>query len=358
MKILCRYSGIEFQVQHFPFTLESRECAHPVFSIPQSKLLVLCARDFASGKFTPIDSYLAFLSLLHSTGKVDWRVPAVYLQGRTDSIIAANIESLIRTIGLVSAVDHPALVLPSFVISPDTKDLQTVQHWIAIWTECYKGFLDGNKKAQLHDRIIRREQAMERLIKDPSKNPANYAVHLSEWAALVGEFPTGTVPVDGKQISLAEYWKSMIRRAARGEAVFSLNDTDLAELIEHCEDSIPLHGGIYGHTLMSVLRDAFEKKKNFLGLGDFDIHRSTYRIISDDTSAEAANLMAMIDSAPATLPVESNYPSKIAFLRAMGKWRAAEEYREQTKSDNDKQDKQDKQDKSVGASASDNLEKL
>ena len=260
---------------------------------------------------------------MHSTGKIDWRVPAFYVPA-LDSTVAQNMELLLRTIGTINAITHPAFTYPGFVMTPDTRSLQTIGHWIAILGDCIRGFQEGNKRAQLHDRIVRREQAMERMIKDPSKNPANYANQLAEWAALAGEFPTGSVPVDGVQIPLADYWKAIIRKAARGEAVFSLNDTDLAELIEHCEDAIP-HGSIYAHALMNVLRSAADKKSNLLGLGDFDVRSGTYRILDDSDTAERANLLAMVDSAPVEKPVEYNYPSKIAFLRALYKWKAAQQ---------------------------------
>ena len=321
MKILCKYSSIEYEVSHFPYTLESREVSHPVFAIPQSKLITVLARRFPAN-LSPTDSYLGFLALMHSTGKIDWRVPAFYTP-TMDSIIAQNMEMLIRTIGTINAITHPAFTYPGFVMTPDTRSLSTVQHWIAILVDCIQQFQDGNKRAQLHDRIIRREQAMERIIKDPSKNPANYANQLAEWASLAAAFPTGTVPVEGTQIPLSDYWKAIIRKAARGEAVFSINDTDLAELIEHCEEEIP-HGSIYAHALMKVLRDAADKKKNLLGLGDFDIRSGTYRILDDSDTAEKANILAMIDSAPLVKPVEANYPSKIAYLKALYKWKVAQ----------------------------------
>lgn len=329
MKILCKYSGLQFEVQHFPFSLESRECAHPVFSIPQQKLLVLLSRRFPS-ELKPIDSYLGFLSLLHSTNRIEWRVPCIYTPA-IDSIIAANMEYLIRTVGVTSAIQHPAFTMPSFVITPDTRSLSTVHHWIAVWNDCVVQFQDGNKRAQLHDRIVRREQAMDRILRDRSKSPKDYANQLADWAALAGEFPTGTVPVDGKQISLAEYWKQMIRRAARQEAIFSINETDLAELIEHCEETLFVrdYGIDHAKTVLKVLRDAAESKKSFLGLGDFDIRTSTYRILDDADTAERANVLAMIDSAPVEKPVEPNYPSKIAYLRALYKWKAARLHAEQ-----------------------------
>lgn len=326
MKILCGISGLEYQVQYFPGGLDSRESYHPVFDIEQSRLIQIIVAKYPES-FTPIDSYLAFLALLASTKRVEFRVP-VARTSLTDSIVAQNMESLVRTIHEINSIDHPAFELTRFVVSPDTKELTNVKHWIDSWLQCVIDFREGGKRATLHDKIVTREQVMERLIKDPSKNPANYANHLAEWACLAGAFPTGSVPVEGKSIPLSEYWKSIIRRCARAEAVFSIDETDLSELIEHCEDTIH-HGTIFAHTLMKVLRDAFEKKKSFLGLGDFDIASSTYRILDDSDTVERANVLAMIDSAPIDQPIESNYPSKIAYLRARAKWNAARDYKAQ-----------------------------
>lgn len=327
MKILCSLSSIEFRVEHFPFSLSSREASHPVFAIPQKKLLSAIATKYPDG-LTPTDAYLGFLALLHSTGNLDWRVPC-YRTPKLDALVAQNMELLLRTIAQINTIQHPAFSLPRFVISTDTRELTNVQHWIEAWLEYYSDFQSGNRKAILHDRIATREQAMEKLIKDPSKNPANYANTLAEWAALAGEFPTGTVPVNGLQVSLAEYWKSIIRKCARAEVLFSIDDADLSELIEHCEDTISNHG-IFTHTLLKVLRDAAESKRSFLGLGDFDIKSGAYRILGDGDSIETANIMAMVDSAPANEPRQSDYPSKLAYLRAMYKWKAKMDVAEQS----------------------------
>lgn len=258
----------------------------------------------------------------------------MYLPHSTDSIVAQNMEPLLRIANILQMVNHPAFVLPSFVISPETASLANIPHWIDIWLDCYKQFQSGNKAAALHDRIVRREQAMERMIKDSTKNPANYATQLAEWASLAGSFPIGDTPVAGKLVSLAEYWKSIIRKAARGEAIFEIDDGDLAELIEHCEDTIAAnHASIYSQKLMVVLRDAAESKRNFLGLNDFDIRTSTYRILSATDTIENANIMAMIDSAPLAQPIETNYPSKIAFLRAQFRWKAAQIHGQQLESE-------------------------
>lgn len=330
MKILCSLSSLEFRVEHFPFSLDSKECYHPVFAIPQKKLLSVLASKYPES-LTATDSYLGFLALLHSTSCIDWRVPC-YQSRQVDAIVAQNMELLLRTVAQLNVIQHPAFTLPHFVITPETRSLTNVQHWINAWLEYYQDFLVGNKRAILHDKIVNREHAMEKLIKDKTKNPANYANHLAEWASLAGAFPTGAVPVEGKLMPLSEYWKQIIRRCARNEGIFSINDVDLAELIEHCEDTLHTHG-IYFHSLLKVLRTAAENKRSFLGLGDFDIKTSTYRILTESDTVESAAIMAMVDSAPAQQPKESDYPSKLAYLRAVYRWKMKQDVDAQSAGD-------------------------
>ncbi len=52
-----------------------------------------------------------------------------------------------------------------------------------------------------------------------------------------------------------------------------------------------------------------------------------FRILNGDESVEDAAKLALIDSAPKTKPIESNYPNKLAFLKAKMNWNLAEDYR-------------------------------
>jgi len=67
------------------------------------------------------------------------------------------------------------------------------------------------------------------------------------------------------------------------------------------------------------LRNAQAKKKNFLGLGDFDL-QSRYSLVSDTANAEAINMQALIDSAPTELPRPEQYPTKFAYMKAKMRW--------------------------------------
>lgn len=327
MKILCAISGIEYSVQHFPAGLQARESYHPVFDIRFPHLSDIISKRYPDG-FTPTDSYLAFLALLNSTQRIEFRVPCK----PTPLAFATCLSYLERLYSIVQTIHettHPAFSIPHFVINPDNSELQNVANIIDSWAAAYKEFRDGNKRAILHDKIATKEQLLERVIRDPSKNPANYANQIADWAALAGNFPASPTLVGKTHIPLSDYWKQIIRACARGENLISVNDPDLYELIEYCEDKIP-HGSSFAHVLMRVLRAAKERKSAFLGLGDFDIIHSTYRILEDTDSAMTANVMAMVDSAPADKPVESNYPSRLAFVKAMFKYEAAVKHRNHT----------------------------
>lgn len=332
MKAICALSSVEFSIQHVPMGLQSRETWHPVFDASSEQLLD-CISKFWPEKLPPIDSYLIYLSLLKSTGKMRFHIPAIRT-AKTDSIIAQNMEYLVSVIAQINAIQTPGLELPSFVITTETRGLENSHYWIQSWESSIRDFHDGYQAAMLHDRIITKQQVMERFIKDPSKSPANYANILSEWAALAGGFPVSETLVSGEYIPLSDYWKTLIKRACRNEALFSIDDSDLQELIDHCEENID-HGSIYAFTLMKCLRDARDRKKSYLGLGDIDISTSTYRILGSEDTAERANVLAMIDSAPAAKPIESNYPSKVAYLRAVFRWQAAEQYRKENNGNDD-----------------------
>ena len=165
MKILCSISGIEFNCEHFPGALTSREVSHPVFSIPQKKLLSY-TRKWAAGELTTTDSYLLFLAILASSELIQFRVP-VSRNEQTNSIVANNMESLVKITAKLNAVTNPNVTFPHYVVSPETKYLTNVNHWISNWEDAYKEFQDGYSRQEDSRKLITREAALERMIKNP-----------------------------------------------------------------------------------------------------------------------------------------------------------------------------------------------
>ena len=326
MKIKCAYSGLNLEVSHFPAFLESPSTVHPIFNIPQKKLIQYL-RKWGNGELTPTDSYLLYLALFNSTDLIEFRTNAVCTT-KTNSIVSANLEQLTRVISYSNTILHPSFVLPKIVIDKDTCTLENSPEWIKLWTHEYNNFQSGYLKDKEREAIKKREFILQTFIKDVNKPISHYAKIIADWASEVGEFPQFFVTIDGQSIRLSEYWKGIIIKCCKSEAIFSIPTADLMELIEHCEENIE-HGSIYSHTLMELLRAGMSRQKNYLGLGDLDLSLTTYSIIDANTSIEDANRKAMIDSAPLEMPLPGMYPSKLAYMVAKSKWEMALEYKKQ-----------------------------
>lgn len=318
MKILCGISGIEFQCEHFPAYLTSREVTHPIFNLPQRKLLSFIPK-FAAGELTETDSYLLFVALLASSDLAEFRVPCKRT-AITSGIVYNQMEDLVICIGKMNLIRHPSFQAPRIAITPDTASLENIEYWIANWEHSIEEWRDGYASYNQSRDLIMRENALEKLIKSPHRE-IQLATQIADWAEIAGNFPQSTTLVNNAPISIAGYWKQIIRKCINKDAIFAIPLDDLQELIEHCEENIP-HGTIYAHTLMEMLRSGKDKNKNFLGLGDWDLASSSlaYRILTDDDTVESANFSAMLMGAPTSEPSILEYPTRFAWLKAKVKW--------------------------------------
>lgn len=328
MQILCAFSSITFSCDHFPGSLTSRESYHPIFNLPQKKLLSY-THKWATSELTETDSYLLFLAALKSTDLVHFRVPAV-ITPFTSSIIANNMEHLMKVIPKLNTVREPSRHFPNYVISPETKTLANVNHWISNWNDSYDEYKSGKGRDYDERKLVQKEAAIERLIHSKHIPLHRYSKQIADWAAIAGNFPTFNIksPFTGLEISCADYWKQIIQKCASENSLFSIRRTDIIELQEHCEDNIPI-GTIFSNKLFSILRYALEKQKNFLSLGDFDIPgkgKPNYQLLEESDTIEDANIRAMIQSAPEIEPTPDKYPTKLAYMKAKVRWDMAISY--------------------------------
>lgn len=336
-RILCALSGIEYETEHMAVYLTSRESHHPIFDIPTSRLITLTPR-WLQGELSHTENYLLYLALFNSTGLLEFRVPATVCV-ETPSIIAQNMDRLANIVERIhnSGSDKVSniLHLPSYVISPETKDLSSTPDWITIWNNCYKDYQDRYRSSTALERLERKETILERWIKDNTKDISQYAARIADWAYDAAKFDQyaefDIVNECGKSEKLSSYWKRIIVACARTEAIWQINTDDLQELIEHCEEHIQ-HGTIFAHTLMSLLASGVARKKNFADIGDIDIGANgamSFRILDADASIEDANKLALIDSAPSEKPIEKDYPNKLAYLKAKFNYQLAQDYKSQ-----------------------------
>lgn len=319
MRILCGISGINFTCEHFPGFLQSRETYHPIFNMPQRKLIPY-SRKWSAGELTETDSYLLFLALLNSTDLVDFRVPAKRTE-HTPSIIALNMDPLLRAVWKISSVNHPGILFPRYAVGPDTADLSTVEFWINNWLEIYADFQAGARRDYDTRKRVQQEAVIERLIKNPHKPISAYISQVASWAEVAGEFPifTTTDRFTGSRCSCAAYWKECIIRAASPGMLLSVPLSDFEEILEHCETKIPI-GSIFSNALFKVLRGAIEHHQNFLGLLPASQSNPRFTVIENSNTLESALLQNIKDSAPSLEPKRSDYPNQITYLRARFAW--------------------------------------
>lgn len=323
MRIQCAISGLTFNCEHFPAELNNRESIHPIFNIPQKQLFQYI-RKYVSHELTDTDSYLYYLALLQSTGLFQWNVPARFTP-ETKRIIHNNMELLLRTISKINLVLHPAFVLHKVAINKDNCDLASSSQWIHNWLDSYESFSNGYKREIQHDRLMQREARLDKMIRNQNVPIEVYARQLADWAADAGEFPQYKVNVDNKQLTQSDYWKRIIIACTTDDRIFAINEADLDELIEYCEDNVDA-GSNYGHALFSLLRSGKKKQAGYLGFDDLDIASSSFTIISPDATIQEADRIARIHSAPKIAPEQKDYPNKLAWLLARARYDEAQQY--------------------------------
>jgi len=310
-----------------PLAFGTSTYVHPLFHVPQKKLIAL-AGTWAAQRLSPTESYLLYLSLLDSTGLIQWRTHAQYVPEISDAIVANNMESLLHIIAKINLIQHPTFVLPSFAIGPETVLLDNSKYWIESWignyTEWYDDLRDSRKREELKEKIDHREAALQRLIKSSTPVEA-YAATLADWASIAGQFPqSATVhPITNQSVALGEYWKQLIKSIANEDKLWRFPRHDLVELIDHCEDNIQ-HGNIYAHTLMRYLRKGLRIYDDYLGFGDASIGHAgetPFTVMPPMSTVHSINRAALIATAPEEEPKQQQYPSKLAWLKAYTKWK-------------------------------------
>jgi hypothetical protein len=236
-------------------------------------------------------------------------------------------EHLALIVSRLNAVTNPRVIFPHYAVGPETKFLTNIKHWIENWNQSYQDFQDGYSKEYESRKLITRETALERMIKNPHLPISAYAAKIADWASIAGAFPEYKTisPFSSLPVLMTDYWKEIIIKCTKEESLFLVPQVDLQDLLEHCEQNISI-GTIYSNALFKVLRHALERQRNFLGLGDMDLTRGKYQILPEDSTTETANLKAMVDSAPDHEPSQAEYPTKLAYLKAKMRWQLSRKY--------------------------------
>jgi len=304
---ICAKSGIPFDIQYFPYNFTEGELHHPVFDLTYEQLTSerLLSR-WLNRSMTEIDTKLYFLALLHSSGLVEFTTYA----RPTLAVCELNMEALLDILGWTHTIIHPRLAMPRMCISQDTASLDNVRNWIAAWNSARSDFENGYKELTRNQLMMRKEDTLQRLIKDQQKELHDFAGILADWATLSAEFPTFSTTVNGVTIPLCDYWKQILITCSKSPThIWRLDVDDMRELLDHLEDNLE-HGSIYAHAVMKLIRDGIATHNNYLG----------FSIINYAEDVQVANQKILADNAPSQEPKLIDYPNKIMYLKDKIRW--------------------------------------
>lgn len=313
MRVYCQYSGVEFDITGFGGT--KLTYVHPIFTA-EPKWLLSRMGHWAAQKFTPEESKLLFLALLHATELVEFKATA----HPDNNTVQMNMEPLARIMSWMIGINRVHLVMPKFVVQPDNRKLTNVRYWIENWYDARKQFEDGYSKYLLGRKLADKEQALERLIKNSQRTTEDYAGLLATWALQASSAPKG----------LYDYWRELF--CLKGLKVYAAKAIDLQELLEHLEEHLE-HGSIFAASTLKHVRTLVQKNKaglNYgLGITDEDleaIEGSPFSIV--EGTVEEHNMQVIAASAPEQEPKPLEYGSRIQYLRAKAAWELAQKARQ------------------------------
>ena len=273
-QVLCSKSGISYRVPHLLdcINLSTRETHHPIFDASYAQLLA--GYDaYLDGKIPSDQAYLLYLAVFIITDRIEWRQAALR-HALTDSIVAQNIAALVGVVDrIVSMENNPvkmqSVALPRYAMSFDTSKLSNTQFWIANWENCFSDYDKGYAKVSSEQRLLVRTEALDTLLRDRGGIGSKLsAASLADWASLACSFASQEcIVADGNNndcpISLTLYWKRIIKQCATKSDVYSINENDLDELLEYCDDMLAEHNSFSADTLLTVLRTAQKNKTKY-----------------------------------------------------------------------------------------------
>ena len=236
-------------------------------------------------------------------------------------------QNLAIAVSRLNSVSALRQIFPEFVISNETRTLYNVRHWIEVWNDNWKSFQNGNVREIIKDKLVKRETALERLIKSSHVSTSSYAKQIASWAALAGSFPeylTLHPTIKEQKITMSEYWQWIIIHCAKEKDIFSIPSQDVFDLWEHIQTNIP-YGTIQSALLFKILKKVVQQHKEFMSLGESNLDVS-YEILEENAilgDTDSAALVKIIDSATQEPPKRSDYASSFEYLKAKMRYNLA-----------------------------------
>lgn len=340
--VRCAISGVLFECSYMPkLRLPSSEgFPHPIFAANKSYLQQMYI-DHCAGKLQPIDSYLLFMAILHSSGNITWNHNSTLepTANSTQTMIENNISQLITVISKTEQIRHPRFKQPKYVVRAETANLSSVSSWIKAWQDNLDAFyaqLASNKERQDLTAV---ENKLAKLIFS-YQSTQSYAKVIADWA----DKATGGFPAEHKA-----QWKEIITNCYNDNKMFRTNIETLHKLKEFCCANLEI-GSIYFSELMQCLNEGISRHTNYLGGSLFDLGYSLvplegtqehldspegkklelglqYKLSHKKELAKEAeeSLNKLIADSPLVEPVRSAYNDSLSFVQAKIAYRLAKE---------------------------------
>jgi hypothetical protein len=253
------------------------------------------------------------------------------------SIINRKAAELIKLASFVAALgDSVRSKLPHFRITTETHIVEFV--------ECFIDTLDSWKLDRDTNGILAKQRAaqefaeasLKKSIERYGQSSTYVASQLANWACKAANFPEFEIknPLSsvGTKIKLCDYWKEIILRCVNESKIFVVPPKDITELLEHCLQFLSAKDYLF-HKLIQHIERGLLLADNYLDGGDtsYNVANKSFAIIPEETSLETASTIAMIKQAPETKPIESDYPTKLDYLKAQARWTKKQQFLESGK---------------------------
>jgi hypothetical protein len=319
MRATCAISGIRFNSSYLESVSISHKEGyfHPVFALPYRSLHHLYTKH-TKGELTSNDSYLLFISFLHSSGQIEWKHPSTLNPNSSfcKKLIENNLAQLIVVLEKTAVIRHPSFSQPSFKVTLDNSRLDQIPNWIEAWQDNIDSFQKGRISQRERQSLQEVENKLSKLILS-GENPEKFSHVIANWANQAAEFPEDR----------AEEWMKTIRSCFSINKMFNTPLALLKEIKDYCECNIEV-GSIHFHTLSHVLKEGISRHVDYLGgsslaLGYTLLESPLDRSATESEKKNEAELLALASTAPERYPEKKDYTDSLSFLKAKLAFRVA-----------------------------------
>lgn len=314
MKVICRYSGVEFRAEHFNFTSIGE---HPLYSLPIEKLLGLFRiwvnSDIEAAKLSQTETKMLFIAFMKATDLIDFTVPASPDYELTIRFMPKIVEFVIFR----QTIPDVEIRFPRISINELTRSCRNMSDWLDVWFTRKADYMISHRQEYLNQKLQQSEEILMKLIKSPMGDQARKIGRLAQWALIASDAPK----------HMHEKWTGLFK--LKGLELFKADTDDLENLLGYMETKLPT-GGMFAFETLRHLRELFARNSKgiFYNLSDgddsldpFELEKNPWRFIEDDL--ETINIKVAAAAAPLSEPVLSEYPNKVAYLQAKARFNLA-----------------------------------